>query len=106
MQDDPGDRRDRPSLSPEALAGLRDAFAGEVAERLPRLLHLLDVPPDPGALRDAHALGSSSAVVGEVEASRCARTLEAELARDTPDRARTDQLVRELARRLEGWVRR
>ncbi|MEX2292034.1 MAG: hypothetical protein WD794_17115 [Mycobacteriales bacterium] len=102
MQDDRGQRR-RP-LPPESLAGLRSAFAGEVGERLPRLLRLLHVPPGPHALRDAHALGSSSVVVGEIAVSRCARALEAELARDAPDPARTTELVRELAGRLEGWV--
>ena len=92
------------TLPPEALAGLRDAFAGEVADRLPRLLLLLDGPPGPGALRDAHALGSSAVVVGETDASRCARALEAELGRDVPDRHEVAALVRGLAARLGGWL--
>lgn len=95
------------SLPPEALAGLREAFADEVGHRLPRLLALLDAPPghDPGpdARRDAHALGSSAVVVGENDASRTARALEAELggAADPPV---VQRLVRELAAQLGGWV--
>lgn len=95
------------SLPPEALAGLREAFAGEVASRLPRLLALLDVPPgqDPGpdALRDAHALGSSAVVVGENDASRTARALEAELG-GAAEPAEVQRLVRELAGQLGAWV--
>ena len=96
--------RRRRVLPPEALAGLRDAFAGEVADRLPRLLLLLDAPPGPDALRDAHALGSSAVIVGEADASRCARALEVELGLDAPDRARVAELVRALATRLDGWL--
>jgi HPt (histidine-containing phosphotransfer) domain-containing protein len=91
-------------LPPEAVAGLREAFAGEVGSRLPRLLALLDGPPGPDALRDAHALGSSAVVVGEPDASRTARALEAELSGDAPDRARCAELVRELADRLSSWT--
>jgi HPt (histidine-containing phosphotransfer) domain-containing protein len=91
-------------LPPEALAGLRGAFAGEVESRLPRLLALLDGPPAADALRDAHALGSSAVVVGELEASRTARALEAELGNDVPDRDRCAALVRELADHLGSWV--
>lgn len=91
-------------LPPEALASLRDAFAGEVEDRLPRLLALLDGPPGPEALRDAHALGSSAVVVGENEASRTARALEAELGHDVPDPARCAELVRDLAGRLAPWA--
>ena len=89
---------------PEALAGLRAAFAGEVADRLPRLLLLLDAPPGPDALRDAHALGSSAVVVGEGEASRCARALESELGQDRPDLERLAELVRGLAAHLGAWL--
>ena len=92
------------TLPPAALAGLREAFAGEVAARLPRLRQLLDGPPGPDALRDAHALGSSAVVVGEPEASRTARALEAELGTDAPDPERLAELVDELARRLEAWT--
>jgi HPt (histidine-containing phosphotransfer) domain-containing protein len=91
-------------LPPEALASLREAFAGEVEDRLPRLLDLLDGPAGPDALRDAHSLGSSAVVVGEVDASRTARALEAELGQDVPDRERCAALVRELADRLGAWV--
>ncbi len=91
-------------LPPEALASLREAFAGEVEDRLPRLLALLAGPPGPDALRDAHALGSSAVVVGEAEASRTARALEAELGHDVVDRERCAELVRELADRLGAWV--
>ena len=91
-------------LPPEALASLREAFAGEVEDRLPRLLTLLDGAPGPDALRDAHALGSSAVVVGEAEASRAARALEAELGEDVPDHERCAELVRELAERLSAWA--
>lgn len=79
------DRTGRPprrrALPESALAGLREAFAGEVATRLPRLQRLTDDPDVVAqALRDAHTLGSSAVVVGELEASRCARALEVELA--------------------------
>ena len=93
----------RRSLPPEALAGLREAFAGEVAQRLPRLLELLDGPPGPDALRDAHALGSSAVVVGENDASRTARALEAELGGGA-DPAQLEVLVRRLADQLGAWV--
>lgn len=70
------------ALPPEALAGLRTAFAAEVAERLPRLRAVRPgASPDllSQALRDAHCLGSSAVVLGELEASRVARSVEAAL---------------------------
>ena len=91
------------TLPPEAVASLREAFAGEVASRLPRLRALLDGPPGPDALRDAHALGSSAVVVGEPAASRTARAIEAELGTDVPDRDRLAALVRELSAQLQEW---
>ena len=95
------------TLPPEALAGLREAFTGEVATRLPRLLALLDGQPghDPGpdALRDAHALGSSAVIVGENAAARTARALEVELG-GAADPAVVRRLVRELGDRLRAWV--
>lgn len=94
----------RRALPPEALAGLREAFAAEVETRLPRLLELLDGAPCPDALRDAHALGSSAVVVGEADASRTARALETELGADTPRPERIAALVRELDARLGAWV--
>lgn len=100
----PDTRRRSRVLPPEALAGLRAAFAGEVADRLPRLLLLLDGPPRPDSLRDAHTLSSNSVVVGELEASRAARELEVELAREQPDPVRTAELVRALAGHLRHWL--
>lgn len=55
---------------------LRRAFAGELAERLPRLEALTDRT---AARRDAHTLASSATVVGEPEISRLARAVEADL---------------------------
>ena len=92
------------TLPPEAVASLREAFAGEVASRLPRLRELLDGPPGPDALRDAHALGSSAVVVGEPDASRAARAIEAELGTDAPDPERLAVLVGELSDLLEAWT--
>ena len=107
MPDDPDVPQQRVprTLPPEAMAGLREAFAGEVAARLPRLLVLLAGLPGPDSLRDAHALGSSAVVVGELEASRAARALEAELGSDSPDHERCAELVRRLAAHLGAWVR-
>ena len=93
----------RRALPEEALAGLRAAYADEVRDRLPRLLRLVDGPPGPEALRDAHALGSSSVVVGELEASRCARALEAELGTGAPDPERLAELAGALAHHLQAW---
>ena len=62
-----------------AIAGLREAFAAEVAERLPRLTGVVgrtDLSELVTAVRDAHALGSSAAVLGEPDASHCAREAE------------------------------
>jgi HPt (histidine-containing phosphotransfer) domain-containing protein len=98
-------------LPPAALEGLREAFAAEVAERLPRLRRAVDAA-DPAdlatAVRDAHALGSSAAVLGEPDASRCAREAERLLlqvqagveAAWLPARAEVD----ELHDRLDGWT--
>ena len=94
----------RRALPPAARAGRREAFAAEVAARLPRLQELLTAPPGADALRDAHALGSSAVVVGEPDASRTARALEAELSGDAPDPARLTELVHELTRRLQAWT--
>jgi HPt (histidine-containing phosphotransfer) domain-containing protein len=95
-------------LPAAALEGLREAFATEVAERLPRLVAAAR-SGDPAQLaevvRDAHALGSSSAVLGEPEASRAARAAEA-LLLDWHDDA-LDPLrasVGELERQLAGWL--
>jgi HPt (histidine-containing phosphotransfer) domain-containing protein len=67
-------------LPPEALVGLRQAYARELAERLPRLRAAVRSGQESrlrAATRDAHSLGSSAAVVGEAEASRTARAAEA-----------------------------
>ena len=93
----------RRALPEQALAGLRTAFAEEVRSRLPRLLRLVDGPPGPDSLRDAHALGSSAVVVGELDASRCARALEAELGLDDPDPDRLAELAATLAHHLQAW---
>jgi len=66
-------------------------------------MQLLDGPPGPDALRDAHALGSSAVVVGENDASRTARALEAELG-GAADPAELHRLVRELVAELGSWV--
>lgn len=99
-------------LPPAALAGLREAYAGELAERLPRLRDAVAAGTPEAladAVRDAHALGSSSVVVGEVEASRAARAAEAALLRlavdgDPRDLAAVRAGVDELVRRLDGWT--
>ena len=97
-------------LPPAALAGLREAFAAEVAERLPRL-RAAAASGDPDALatalRDAHSLGSSAVVVGEPEVSRSARAVEQLLlewqAGSPPETVRLRDRVDALAARLEGW---
>lgn len=99
-------------LPPAALAGLREAFAVEVAERLPRLQAAVATgrPEDlTGAVRDAHSLGSSAVVVGEPDASRAARAAESLLLELQAGTAGDGQLpalrthVEDLARRLAGW---
>jgi HPt (histidine-containing phosphotransfer) domain-containing protein len=100
-------------LPATAVAALREAFAGEVAERLPRLRAAAD-SGDPAllaaAVRDAHALGSSSVVVGEADASRCARAAERVLLEWQADAA-TDPIpalrgaVDALHASLSSWLR-
>ena len=98
-------------LPADALAGLREAFAGEVAERLPRLRDAVasgDGAALDAALRDAHSLGSSAVIVGEAEVSRTARAAEALLLdrqAGAPDvlPALRDR-VAELDRLLAGWT--
>jgi HPt (histidine-containing phosphotransfer) domain-containing protein len=96
-------------LPPEALAGLREAFAAELAERLPRLRQAVDSGDDVllrQAVRDAHSLGSSAAVVGEADASRTARAAEALLAERPGGAPVPPDLVSrvdELASCLAGW---
>lgn len=71
-----------PYRLPDTLAAsLERAFAGEVAERLPRLLAAADAlsqRPDAAGqfVSDAHALASSAAVVGADLAASAARECE------------------------------
>ena len=96
-------------LPPEALAGLRETFAEEVAERLPRLRAAVDSDDDAllqSAVRDAHSLGSSAAVVGLADASRSARAAEALLVGRPPGAPAGAELrlrVTELDHHLAGW---
>jgi HPt (histidine-containing phosphotransfer) domain-containing protein len=92
-------------LPASALAGLREAFAGELAERLPRLREAaatLDPVLLRDALRDVHTLGSSAYVVGEDEAARTARAAEAVLVEHGPLQDFVD-LVAILDSHLSGW---
>ncbi len=91
-------------LPPHAMAGLREAFAAEVAERLPHLQAVrVGSGPDQlaAALRAAHSLGSSAAVLGEPEASRVARAVEAALL--TADVAAVPDQVADLTCLLQQW---
>ncbi len=81
-------------LPPDVVASLREAFAEELAERLPRLRQMAreaseSSERDPElrtlAIRDAHTLGSSAYVVGEPEAAGLARRTEALLLDDHRD---------------------
>jgi HPt (histidine-containing phosphotransfer) domain-containing protein len=94
-------------LPAAALASLRDAFADEVNERLPRLrvaVRAADADLLREALRDVHTLGSSAYVVGEVAAARAARAAEAVLVDEGPV-PRFAELVRDLDAQLAGWLR-
>jgi HPt (histidine-containing phosphotransfer) domain-containing protein len=94
-------------LPESALAGLREAFADEVCERLPRL-RTAAVTRDPddlrAALRDVHTLGSSAYVVGEDGVALAARAAEAVLLEDG-SLEEFGRLVADLDQRLQGWVR-
>ena len=95
----------RRTLPPEALVGLRVAFAAELAERLPRLA---DAGPgsDGSALvqarRDAHNLASSCIVVGEHVAAQRARDLERAI--DSGDVDAVPRLTAELVALLGQWA--
>jgi HPt (histidine-containing phosphotransfer) domain-containing protein len=94
-------------LPESALAGLREAFADEVSERLPRLriaAETLDPDLLRDALRDVHTLGSSAYVVGEDDAARTARAAEAVLVDEGPLETFA-VLVADLDARLAGWIR-
>jgi HPt (histidine-containing phosphotransfer) domain-containing protein len=94
-------------LPEAALASLREAFADEVTERLPRLraaaaTHDRELLRE--ALRDVHTLGSSAYVVGEDDAARTARAAEAVLTEEHPLQEFTE-LVAHLDAQLAGWLR-
>lgn len=92
-------------LPPAAVAAIREAFAEEVAERLPRLrtaARTLDPTLLPGALRDVHTLGSSAYVVGADAAARSARAAEAALVEQRPLQQFV-ALVAVLDEQLRGW---
>lgn len=91
----------RRPLPEAAVTALREAFAEEVAVRLPRLR---EERSGGQALRDAHTLGSSAVVVGELAAARSARALEAELAGPCPDGDLVDRLLGELEQHLAAWA--
>jgi HPt (histidine-containing phosphotransfer) domain-containing protein len=93
-------------LPAAALAGLREAFAGEVSERLPRLrtaAATLDADLLVDALRDVHTLGSSAYVVGEDDAARTARAAEAVLVEKGRLQDFAD-LIATLDSQLSGWL--
>lgn len=95
------------SLPAAALASLREAFAEEVSERLPRL-RAAAATLDPDllrvAVRDAHTLGSSAYVVGADAAARTARAVESVLLGEGELEGLV-ALVADLDARLAGWER-
>ena len=87
------------------MVGLREAFADELVDRLPRLREAaktLDPLLLTDAVRDVHTLGSSAYVVGESDAARTARAAEAVLVGDG-DVQTFARLVAELDDQLKGW---
>ena len=75
-----GQETARAALPAAAHVALREAFAAEVAERLPRIVALRDgQAPDETVRRDVHTLASSAWVVGEPLISRLARDVEDDL---------------------------
>jgi HPt (histidine-containing phosphotransfer) domain-containing protein len=96
-------------LPPEARAGLRRAYASELAERLPRLQAAVRSGQESllrEAVRDAHSLGSSAAVMGEPGASRAARAAEALLVGRPVDAPACEELrrhVEALGEHLALW---
>ena len=71
------------AFGPSDVQGiLRQAFANEVAARLPRLEQLREqhdaeaCANNAAALRDVHTLASSAVIVGEPEIARLARAVE------------------------------
>lgn len=66
----------RRALPVDVVRSLREAFAGEVATRLP---HLRDAADLERARLDVHTLASSAAVLGERELGVLARLVEEQL---------------------------
>lgn len=87
-------------MSDDMEKGLRQAFATEVAARLPRLQELrLHHDADacannPTVLRDVHTLASSAVIVGEIAIADLARAVE-----DDPVDGPVDALVEA----LQAW---
>ena len=98
--------RARSRLPAAALASLREAFADEVRERLPRLREAARTR-DPelleAARRDAHTLGSSAYVVDEPAAATLARAAEVVLVKGG-DLDEFAALVADLDDLLSGWT--
>lgn len=82
---------------PDAVAqSLRDAFAAEVAARLP---HLRDARDSDVVRRDVHTLASSAWIVGEQHVGELARAVEEQLAN-----GETPSGLSALVAALEGFV--
>jgi HPt (histidine-containing phosphotransfer) domain-containing protein len=93
-----GDSAALTRLPADLLASLRETFADDVAERLPRLVAAASGQTHPQVLRDAHTLVSSAAVVGATEVARAARDLEDLLLSGGVTQAAAARLVEELQR--------
>lgn len=89
-------------MGEDVQLGLRQAFAAEVAARLPRLEGFVatgrsgTAEESLAALRDVHTLASSAVIVGEAEIAALARAVE-----DDPVTGPLDQLVGA----LRAWQR-
>ncbi|MCW2543046.1 MAG: hypothetical protein JWM40_598 [Frankiales bacterium] len=72
------DGPDAPHAISDAQLALHEAFAGEVATRLPRLASLSngDATVLEDARRDAHSLASSAVIVDQPEIARLAQAVE------------------------------
>lgn len=96
------------ALPPAAVASVRAAYGREVARRLPALEAALSCLTNGGApvdveaaVRDAHSLASSSAVVGEATACTALREVESLLAAGSFDEASRRLEVAALS--LDPW---
>jgi HPt (histidine-containing phosphotransfer) domain-containing protein len=96
MRPDVGEETGGRSALPDVQVSLRQAFAGEVAARLPRLEALRDGDAEDhdAAVRDAHTLASSAVIIGEPQIAELARAVE-----DDPVGGPVDDLVEA----LRGW---